>query len=95
MGRAVEIVHRQLRDKMRALVVQRLWFSRIRHVASITVTTARKSLQGVHKSLASEGARCILQCEGRMTYFDHNATAPLHPSARQAWLEAVEKFLGK
>ena len=27
-----------------------------------------------------------------MTYFDHNATAPLHPAARQAWLEAAEKF---
>src|ERR1700722_9341549 len=27
-----------------------------------------------------------------MTYFDHNATAPLHPAARQAWLEASEKF---
>lgn len=29
-----------------------------------------------------------------MTYFDHNATAPLHPAARQAWLEAAEKFIG-
>jgi cysteine desulfurase len=28
-----------------------------------------------------------------MTYFDHNATAPLHPAARQAWLEAAEKFI--
>lgn len=28
-----------------------------------------------------------------MTYFDHNATAPLHPVARQAWLEAAEKFV--
>lgn len=28
-----------------------------------------------------------------MTYFDHNATAPLHPVARQAWLEAAEKYL--
>jgi cysteine desulfurase len=28
-----------------------------------------------------------------MTYFDHNATAPLHPVARQAWLEAAEKFI--
>lgn len=25
-------------------------------------------------------------------YFDHNATHPLSPTARQAWLEAVEKF---
>jgi cysteine desulfurase len=29
-----------------------------------------------------------------MTYFDHNATAPLHPAARQAWLDAAEKFIG-
>jgi len=29
-----------------------------------------------------------------MIYFDHNATAPLHPGARQAWLEAAEKFIG-
>jgi cysteine desulfurase len=29
-----------------------------------------------------------------MTYFDHNATAPLHPAARQAWLEAAEQFIG-
>jgi cysteine desulfurase len=28
-----------------------------------------------------------------MTYFDHNATAPLHPVARQAWLEVAEKFI--
>jgi cysteine desulfurase len=28
-----------------------------------------------------------------MTYFDHNATAPLHPVARQAWLEAAEQFI--
>jgi cysteine desulfurase len=29
-----------------------------------------------------------------MTYFDHNATAPLHPAARQAWLAAAENFIG-
>jgi cysteine desulfurase len=29
-----------------------------------------------------------------MTYFDHNATAPLHPAARRAWLDAAEKFIG-
>ena len=29
-----------------------------------------------------------------MIYLDHNATAPLHPAARQAWLEAVDKFIG-
>ncbi len=27
-----------------------------------------------------------------MLYFDHNATAPLHPSARSAWLDAHERF---
>lgn len=29
-----------------------------------------------------------------MIYFDHNATAPLHPLARQAWLAAAEQFIG-
>lgn len=29
-----------------------------------------------------------------MRYFDHNATAPLHPAARVAWLEAAEQFPG-
>lgn len=29
-----------------------------------------------------------------MIYFDHNATTPLHPVARQAWLEASEQFIG-
>jgi cysteine desulfurase len=27
-------------------------------------------------------------------YFDHNATTPLHPEARRAWLEAAEEFPG-
>jgi cysteine desulfurase len=27
-------------------------------------------------------------------YFDHNATTPMLPEARQAWLEATEKFIG-
>jgi cysteine desulfurase len=38
----------------------------------------------------------MLPCESNlidMTYFDHNATAPLHPAARQAWLEAAEQFI--
>ncbi|MCW5557724.1 MAG: aminotransferase class V-fold PLP-dependent enzyme [Verrucomicrobiae bacterium] len=30
----------------------------------------------------------------RMIYFDHNATAPLHPAARDAWLRAHEEFVG-
>ena len=25
-------------------------------------------------------------------YFDHNATTPLHPAARDAWVEATERF---
>lgn len=29
-----------------------------------------------------------------MLYFDHNATSPLHPAARQAWLDASERFIG-
>ena len=29
-----------------------------------------------------------------MIYFDHNATTPLLPEARQAWLEATQKFIG-
>ncbi len=29
-----------------------------------------------------------------MHYFDHNATAPMLPIARQAWLEATEAFIG-
>ena len=37
----------------------------------------------------------IFSCaENDVTYFDHNATAPLHPTARQAWLEAAETFVG-
>ena len=29
-----------------------------------------------------------------MLYFDHNATSPVLPQARAAWLEATEKFIG-
>jgi len=29
-----------------------------------------------------------------MIYFDHNATTPMLPEARQAWLDASEKFVG-
>lgn len=29
-----------------------------------------------------------------MLYFDHNATSPLSPAARAAWLEASERFVG-
>lgn len=29
-----------------------------------------------------------------MTYFDHNATTPLLPEAKQAWLDAVDRYVG-
>ena len=29
-----------------------------------------------------------------MLYFDHNATSPLIPAAREAWLDAVDRFVG-
>ncbi len=29
-----------------------------------------------------------------MLYFDHNATSPLIPAAREAWLDATERFIG-
>lgn len=29
-----------------------------------------------------------------MIYFDHNATTPVLPEAREAWLEATEKYIG-
>lgn len=29
-----------------------------------------------------------------MIYFDHNATTPLHPAARAAWLDACENLIG-
>jgi len=29
-----------------------------------------------------------------MLYFDHNATSPILPQARAAWIEATEKFIG-
>src|SRR6266536_54697 len=29
-----------------------------------------------------------------MIYFDHNATTPMLPEGRQAWLDATEKFVG-
>lgn len=29
-----------------------------------------------------------------MLYFDHNATSPLHPAARKAWLDAADQFIG-
>ena len=31
---------------------------------------------------------------GRVRYFDHNATSPLCPAARAAWLQASERFPG-
>jgi cysteine desulfurase len=32
--------------------------------------------------------------QGFLMYFDHNATTPLLPIARQAWLDATEQFIG-
>jgi cysteine desulfurase len=29
-----------------------------------------------------------------MLYFDHNATTPLLPQAREAWLEAADNYIG-
>ncbi len=29
-----------------------------------------------------------------MTYFDHNATSPLHPAARLAWMESTDNLIG-
>lgn len=29
-----------------------------------------------------------------MLYFDHNATSPIHPAAQEAWLEAVDRYVG-
>lgn len=35
----------------------------------------------------------VSRVRGRdVPYFDHNATAPLHPAARAAWLEAADRF---
>jgi cysteine desulfurase len=31
---------------------------------------------------------------GPLIYFDHNATHPLLPSAREAWLDATERYIG-
>jgi len=31
---------------------------------------------------------------GQMIYFDYNATSPVMPASRQAWLDATEQFIG-
>jgi cysteine desulfurase len=36
----------------------------------------------------------LMRCAERMLYFDHNATAPLLPEAREAWLNASELYVG-
>jgi cysteine desulfurase len=36
----------------------------------------------------------LCRSNARVIYFDHNATSPLLPEARQAWLEACEKLPG-
>ncbi len=47
-----------------------------------------------HFGLVSEKGRVIVSIKNNVTYFDHNATAPLHPVARKAWVEATEEFIG-
>jgi len=47
----------------------------------------------IKHSSGNRGALCF-SADNDVTYFDHNATAPLHPSARQAWLEATETYIG-
>jgi len=46
-------------------------------------TAKRETAEGFHKFLTPT-----------VIYFDHNATTPLLPEARQAWLEATEQFQG-
>lgn len=48
---------------------------------------------GPHKKLGFVRAAAGLHCHA-MLYFDHNATHPVSAVARQAWLEAVEKYPG-
>ena len=45
---------------------------------------------GMKRTAWPDGASA---CSGRdgVLYFDHNATAPLHPAAQAAWLEAAER----
>ena len=47
----------------------------------------------MHKSLETTGPRRIVT-QTTMIYFDHNATTPLHPAAREAWLAANETLIG-
>ena len=47
----------------------------------------------MHKSLETTGLRRIVT-QATMIYFDHNATTPLHPAAREAWLAANETLIG-
>src|SRR5438552_16026721 len=59
------------------------------------VTTGMKALASGLLIGIGVANLCIPEQHGfMMTYFDHNATAPLHPAARTAWLEAAEKFIG-
>lgn len=46
----------------------------------------------VTKTLVPTSLFC--QAGSRMIYFDHNATAPMLASARTAWLEAADKYIG-
>ena len=47
----------------------------------------------MHKSLETTGLRRIVT-QATMIYFDHNATTPLHPAARESWLAANETLIG-
>ncbi len=35
-----------------------------------------------------------VEISGQVIYFDHNATTPMLPEARRAWLEAADQFIG-
>ena len=47
----------------------------------------------MHKSLETTGPRRIVT-QATMIYYDHNATTPLHPAAREAWLAANDTLIG-
>ncbi|SVE56485.1 uncharacterized protein METZ01_LOCUS509339, partial [marine metagenome] len=52
-----------------------------------------KEAEGNHKRLESNGLVRILS-GSLMLYFDHNATTPLSSIAREAWMEAIEQYVG-
>ena len=52
-----------------------------------------RSVSGELKGGIARRARKSVQF-ARMLYFDHNATHPLSPAARDAWIDATERFIG-